>query len=121
MVHLFPHWNWDSNSKVEVWAYSNGAEVELFVNGKSFGRSPSGNFSHAVWKAVPYTPGNIKAVAYDSSNVTIATQTIETTGEPAALEVFCHFCYQLFYFFFLFVNRYLRRFAYNTYITVKYA
>ena len=37
VLHLFPHWNWDPavNASVEVWAYSNANEIELFLNGNS--------------------------------------------------------------------------------------
>ena len=40
---------------VDVWAYSNGAMVELFVNGKSVGASSpvAGNLSHFEWPNVP--------------------------------------------------------------------
>ena len=40
---------------VDVWAYSNGAMVELFVNGKSAGASSpvAGNLSHFEWPNVP--------------------------------------------------------------------
>jgi hypothetical protein len=36
-LHIFPHWNWDSsvNSSVDVWAFSNAHEIELFVNSVS--------------------------------------------------------------------------------------
>ncbi|MDX2783671.1 DUF4982 domain-containing protein, partial [Streptomyces caniscabiei] len=38
MVHLLPMtWNHDKGDTVEVWAYSNVATVELFLNGKSLG------------------------------------------------------------------------------------
>jgi beta-galactosidase len=37
VLHVFPHWNWDPtvNASVQVWAYSNANEVELFLNGAS--------------------------------------------------------------------------------------
>ena len=39
VVHLLPqHWNWRPGEAVEVWAYSNGAAVELFLNNVSLGR-----------------------------------------------------------------------------------
>ena len=99
MVHLFPHWNWRSDGdssgeeeeketkKVDMWAFSNAEQVELFVNNVSLGRSAPGDYGHAQWLQVPYSPGEVRAVAFDASNKTIATQTIETTGAPAALRV----------------------------------
>ena len=41
-----------SRVQIDVWAFSNADEVELIVNGKSLGRSPSGNYSHAQWPQV---------------------------------------------------------------------
>lgn len=58
MVHLVPQrWNWEDDEddvkeceghcrrrrfrggiEIEVWTYSNGDEVELFLNGRSLGR-----------------------------------------------------------------------------------
>ena len=88
MIHLFPHWNWDSSvDTVEVWAFSNAAEVELFLNNESLGRQPSGNYAHAAWPTVKNTPGNLYAVAYDANNKTIANQRIETTSDPVALRI----------------------------------
>ena len=37
VLHLLPHWNWDPavNASLEVWAYSNANEIELFLNDAS--------------------------------------------------------------------------------------
>jgi beta-galactosidase len=37
VLHLFPHWNWNpaTNASVQVWAYSNANEIELFLNDAS--------------------------------------------------------------------------------------
>ncbi len=74
---------------VEVWAFSNAASVELFVNGASAGVATplKGNLSHFEWPAVTYVAGELKAVAYDAAHRTIATQTVATTGAAAALRV----------------------------------
>jgi len=39
MIHLFPHWNWKGHEgeTIDLWCYTNCDEVELFLNGKSFG------------------------------------------------------------------------------------
>mgnify|MGYP002508272520 CR=1 FL=1 len=52
VLHLFPHWNWQEGSEVDLWAYYNNAdEVELFVNGKSQGvRRPDSTSYHASWR-----------------------------------------------------------------------
>eukprot|EP01062_Namystynia_karyoxenos_P078830 TRINITY_DN817_c2_g1_i2.p1 TRINITY_DN817_c2_g1~~TRINITY_DN817_c2_g1_i2.p1 ORF type:complete len:932 (+),score=288.83 TRINITY_DN817_c2_g1_i2:121-2796(+) len=107
MVHLFPHWNWDTAKcaglcsvrgggamDVNVWAYSNADEVELFVNGASQGRksnpkqrSPMGRSAstHVEW-TVPYAPGNISVLAYNNGSTIVAARAVrETTGAAAAV------------------------------------
>jgi len=39
-LHLLPHWNWQGQEgkEMDVWAYSNCDEVELFLNKKSLGK-----------------------------------------------------------------------------------
>ncbi|MDZ7634762.1 MAG: DUF4982 domain-containing protein [Bacteroidales bacterium] len=43
VLHLFPHWNWSPGQTVDVWAYTNCDEVELFLNGVSLGRKVMGD------------------------------------------------------------------------------
>ena len=88
VLHVFPHWNWNVGDKVDVWAYFNNAdEVELFVNGKSYGRdSKSGEKLHAQWNQVPFETGKIEVVSYRNGKV-VARETRETTGEPVALKL----------------------------------
>ena len=40
MVHVLPHWNWKGmeGKEIPVFSYTNCDEVELFVNGKSYGK-----------------------------------------------------------------------------------
>lgn len=40
MVHVLPHWNWEGKEgqTIPVYSYTNCDEVELFVNGKSYGK-----------------------------------------------------------------------------------
>lgn len=88
VLHVFPHWNWNPGDKVDIWAYYNNAdEVELFVNGKSYGRdSKEGEKIHAQWIAVPYEPGEIEVVSYRNGKV-VARDSRETTGEPAGIKL----------------------------------
>ena len=102
MVHLLPHWNWAGmeGKPIPVMCYTNAEEVELFLNGKSLGRKkrfsepvelPVGNNAGAngkfqskyrlMWQ-VPYTPGTLKAVAYQGGK-SIATTEVKTAGAPA--------------------------------------
>src|SRR6266699_2484149 len=82
MLHVFPHWNWAPGQTIDVWAYTNADEVELFLNGKSLGvkRKPE-PVSHQMWR-VAYTPGTVRAVARTGGRV-VATQEVKTAGVPA--------------------------------------
>ena len=88
MIHLLPHWNWTPGDKIDVWAYYNNAdEVELFLNGKSLGRSSKTlDCLHAIWTEVPFEPGKIEAVSYKAGKE-VARTSRETTGEPAAIRL----------------------------------
>ena len=87
VLHIFPHWNLKGHEgeNVDVWAYSNMDEVELFVNGKSLGRKAMPKNGHLSWEAV-YRPGTVKAVGYKNGRKAMETR-IETTGEPAKLDL----------------------------------
>ena len=89
VLHIFPHWNLRGHEgeEVEVWAYSNMDEVELFVNGKSIGRKEMPRNGHLSWKTV-YQPGLLKAIGYKNGKKTLETK-IETTSEPAQLQLSC--------------------------------
>ena len=63
-LYLFPDWNHHTvREPVRVVVYTNLPEVELFVNGVSFGRKNVERLSHLEWE-VPYEPGKIEAVGY---------------------------------------------------------
>jgi beta-galactosidase len=81
MLHVFPHWTWTPGDTIDVWAYTNGDEVELFLNGRSLGtRRETGDTLH-VWWRVPYAPGVLRAVARRAGRVT-ATREVRTAGAP---------------------------------------
>ena len=102
MVHVLPHWNWAGREgqPIPVMCYSNGDEVELFLNGRSLGRkkrfgepvelpvgpnvSPEGKFvsKYRLSWQVPYEPGTVRAVAYQGGKP-VAADEVRTAG-PAA-------------------------------------
>lgn len=66
-----PTWNYSGGDDVFVEVYSNAAEVELFVNDKSFGiQSPADFPDNIVKYQVPYAAGNIRAVGLENGKVT---------------------------------------------------
>lgn len=86
IVHIVPmHWNWESGKNVDVWVYTNGDSVELFLNDKSLGRKKMNTCRHVSWQ-VPFAAGTLRAESYrNTSSKVFATETIETTGEPVAI------------------------------------
>ena len=60
-------WSWAgcAGNHAEVEVYSNAAEVELLLNGKSLGRKPTEE-CRAMFETA-YAPGIISAIAYDTS------------------------------------------------------
>ena len=87
MVRLLPHWNWAGREgqELDVRAYSNCEEVEVFLNGKSLGRQKMAPVSELKWK-VNYAPGILSAKAYKGGKVVAETK-VETTGAPAAVQL----------------------------------
>ena len=107
MVHLLPHWNWENDDsiktdgKIKVQAYSNAASVELFLNGESLGKKEflqletsdgrpyqeaEDGHLYLEWE-VEYQPGRLEAVARDTEGNEIARDVVETTGDPAKVEL----------------------------------
>jgi beta-galactosidase len=81
VLHILPHWNWKENQPVDVWTYTSGDAVELFLNGKSLGlKKKSGDDIHLSWR-VPFSPGTLKAVAYLNGKKILENE-VRTAGEP---------------------------------------
>lgn len=82
-----PHWNWTGkeNQSIEVWAYSNCDEVELFLNKKSLGKQKMEKDSHLKWD-VKYIPGTLEAIGFKNGKK-ILIQVVKTTGEPSQLQL----------------------------------
>lgn len=81
------HWNREEGQKYKVYTYTNGDEVELFVNGKSIGvkkNSDKRKPNVIYWDGVQYEPGAIKAVARKDGKV-YAEHQLETAGKAARL------------------------------------
>ena len=109
MLHLFPHWNWEGREGqiIPVLCYTNCNEVELFLNGKSYGtkrlefprQGTSGGWNkyanpvvnsttadlHLQWD-IPYEPGILKAVGKINGDI-VYTEEIRTAGKPFAIRL----------------------------------
>ena len=87
VLHIFPHWNLAGHEgeTIDLMAYSNMDEVELFVNGESLGRKSMPRNGHLSWQAI-YEPGEVLAVGYKNGEKAMETR-VATTGKPARLEL----------------------------------
>ncbi len=87
---LSENWNREAGEKVSLYTYTNGDEVELFLNGKSLGVKKNSEDpkqrARIKWDDIAYAPGTLVAVAKKDGKV-VARHQLETTGEAVALKV----------------------------------
>ena len=87
---LSENWNREAGEKVSLYTYTNGDEVELFLNGKSLGVKKNSNDpklrARIKWDNITYASGTLVAVAKKNGKV-VARHQIETTGEAVALKL----------------------------------
>ena len=87
---LSENWNREAGEQVSLYTYTNGDEVELFLNGKSLGVRKNSNDpklrARIKWDNIAYAPGTLLAVARKNGKV-VARHQIETTGEAVALKL----------------------------------
>lgn len=87
---LSENWNREEGEKVSLYTYTNGDEVELFLNAKSLGVKKNSDDpklrARIKWDGIAYAPGTLLAVARKNGRV-VARHQIETTGEAVALKM----------------------------------
>ena len=87
---LSENWNREAGEQFSLYTYTNGDEVELFLNGKSLGVKKNSEDpklrSRIKWDDIAYAPGTLLAVARKNGKV-VARHQIETTGEAVVLKL----------------------------------
>ena len=87
-VHLLPYWDWNEGQMIDVKAYTNADEVELFFNGQSQGRQKINHKNGAEpfgrWQ-VEYHRGEIKAVGYDEEGKVVAEDVKKSFEDPVRI------------------------------------
>ena len=87
---LSENWNREAGEKVSLYTYTNGDEVELFLNGKSLGVKKNSDDpklrARIKWDGIAYAPGTLLAVARKNGKV-VARHQIEITGEAVTLKL----------------------------------
>ena len=88
VIHVFPYWDFNPGQLIDVRVVSNAPEIELYVNGISQGRvkldHENGQKLTGDWQ-VPYSPGELYAVAYDENGKVIAEDTKYSFGDAAKI------------------------------------
>jgi len=69
-----------------IWVYSNAASVELVVNGVSQGKKMMPKLGHVEWSPA-WAAGSIDAIAYDDKGTVLGKKTVQTTGDPASIQL----------------------------------
>jgi beta-galactosidase len=80
------HWNYSAGDTVLVMAYSNCSEVELFINGKSFGKKQRIEANSCYWWYVPYQAGEVKAIGIGNDKKKYSA-VLNTVFEPAQIQL----------------------------------
>jgi beta-galactosidase len=84
VLHILPHWNWKDGQLIDVIAYTNCGEVELFLNDSSLGTKKKGPEDlHLMWR-LNFKPGTLRAVGRTNGQTVLESVT-KTAGEPAKL------------------------------------
>jgi beta-galactosidase len=79
------YWNYQAGETVRVSCYTNCAEAELFLNGKSLGTKMLSQFpGRIIFWDVPYHPGELVVKGF-AKNGTALSDSIKTTGAPYAI------------------------------------
>jgi len=86
-LYLMGHWNYEEKKTHTVDVYSTCDEVELLINDKSLGKKPTEN-RWASWENVPFSPGHLKAVGYNSGSPDVFDERV-TAGAPAKIKLEC--------------------------------
>jgi beta-galactosidase len=87
-IHIIGHWTYPANTTMTVYVAANHCEaVELFINGKSMGKSsaPINGYIFA-YPGVKFSPGTIKALATAGGKF-LCEHEITTAGEPKRLRL----------------------------------
>ena len=84
------HWNRTPGTKLSLTTYTNADEVELLVNGKSYGTKKNNKASAKMrnqirWEDVVYQNGYCEAIARTGGKI-VARHKISTTGKAVALK-----------------------------------
>ena len=89
VLHIVPScWDFNPGQNIDVIIYSNAHSVELFLNGKSFGRQEMRLSDSEEMRAhyiVPFERGIISAKGYDADGAVVSEKSRRSCGDPVKL------------------------------------
>jgi len=90
-IHIIGHWNYPANTTKTIYVAANHCDaVELFVNGKSLGKSSSPMNGYIfAFPQIKFAAGKISAVASANGKI-VAQDEIETAGAAKAIKLTPH-------------------------------
>ena len=84
-VHIIGHWNYPAGTKKTVYVASNCDDVQLFVNGKTFGSGKQSDKYLFTFPDVAWEAGEIRAAAFRDGKP-VAIESKHTIGPAVALK-----------------------------------
>lgn len=87
-VHIFPHWDWNDGEIIDIRVASNAPRVELYFNGEMIAAQ---HFDRRTCQQLtldtrlPYSKGELVAIAYDDSGRELCRDTVKSFGDTAKL------------------------------------
>ena len=86
-THIIGHWNYEPETKKNIYVVSSGEKVELFVNGISQGFGQQSSRFLFTFKDVRWQPGLVRAVAYGKRGTKISEAITKTAGKPVGIRL----------------------------------
>lgn len=84
MIHIFPYWDFNSDQMIDVRVCSNAPVIELQFNGVTVGTHHIDHLHGTEltgWWKIPYSKGELKAIAYDEGGKVIAEDIRRSFGD----------------------------------------
>ncbi|MBR1864440.1 MAG: DUF4982 domain-containing protein [Ruminococcus sp.] len=89
-VHIYPYWDWNPGQVIDVVAASNAPKVAIFFNGEKIAEQ---DFDRKTCQKltldakIPYSEGELCAVAYNEKGKEIARDTVRSFGDAAEIRL----------------------------------
>lgn len=88
MIHILPYWDFNPGQMIDVRVCTNAPRMELFLNGElvgSYDVDHENGTQLLGWWQIPYTPGELKAIAYGDNGEIVATDVQRSCGDAKTI------------------------------------